>query len=777
MKNSINAIRWTSIFALVLIGLLHAASGPASFRRGQVLAARTLANPRLKHERLLPRAPLHNADQKTKARVSEAYSRLPIKFETNAGQTDAKVKFLSRGGGYGLFLTQSEAVLTLHSEKSREGVQSTVRMKIIGADPAPQIEGIDMLPGRSNYIIGKDASRWRRNVVSFAKVRYRSVYPGIDLIYYGAQRQLEYDFVVAPGADPNLIRLGFDGIDQMEIDAQGDIVLKTTNGEVRQRKPVAYQEVDGSRREIASRYDLKGKQEVGFELGEYDRSRPLVIDPVIAYSTYIGGSDDDLTGSIAVDRAGNAYVTGLTWSLDFPTSNPLQPAPGGNNNIGDVFVTKLNPEGSVVYSTYLGGSEYDDGYGIAADEDGNAYLTGRTQSPDFPTKNAMQPELATGSPFGINEDFFVTKLNAEGSALIYSTYLGGGTGQDLGLDLAIDNERNVYVAGITASNDFPTMNPLQANRAGGIDVVAAKLKADGSALVYSTYLGGGDDFFGGGDNEELNGIAVDGSGCLYLTGWTECDDFPTANPLQPTLGGEELDAFVTKINADGSAFVYSTYLGGADQDRANGITVDAFGNAYVIGITFSINFPTANPLKPVISGLNDAFVTKINREGTAILYSTYLGGAGFEDGEGIAIDRQNNVYVSGWTNSDDFPTLDAAQPIPDSQDTSDNAFAAKLKADGSRLIYSTYIGGKGYEDASGIAVDARGNAYVFGFTDSDDFPTTPGAFQRELNNPGQFRADSFITKIADPRRHHRDHDKDREDDHDSKGHHSRKARH
>jgi hypothetical protein len=432
--------------------------GPAAIHRERVSAARAHTAPRLDHERSVSRTPQPEVDRKTKARVSEAYGRLPIRFEANAGQTDAKVKFLSRGGGYSLFLTQSESVLTLRRVRPRDGAdaQSIVRMKLIGADPAPQMEGLDRLPGRSNYIIGRDASRRLRNIESFAKVRYRSVYPGIDLIYYGDRRQIEYDFVVAPDADPNMIRLGFDGADQIQIDAQGDLVLKTANGEVRQRKPVAYQEVDGSRREIASRYALKGKQEVGFELGEYDRTRPLVIDPVMAYSTYLGGSDGELASSIAVDAAGNTYVTGLTFSLDFPTSNPLQPNPGGNNGEGDVFVAKLNPEGSaLVYSTYLGGSSYDDPSGIAVDEDGNAYLTGRTESLDFPTKNPLQPDLAGGL---FDDDIFVTKLNADGSALIYSTYLGGATGQDLGLDLAIDNERNIYVAGITASRDFPTVN-------------------------------------------------------------------------------------------------------------------------------------------------------------------------------------------------------------------------------------------------------------------------------------------------------------------------------
>jgi len=770
MKYSTYAIRRWSILALALIGLLQVSAGPASVRRERVLAAQDHTAPRLNHERSVSRATQPGADQKTRARVSEAYGSLPIRFEANAGQTDAKVKFLSRGRGYNLFLTQSEAVLTLRRVNSQNGAdaQSVVRMKILGGDPAPQMEGLDRLPGGSNYIIGKDANRWRRNVTGFAKVRYRNVYPGIDMIYYGNQRQIEYDFVVAPGAAPDVIRLGFDGVNQMEIDAQGDLVLRTAGGEIRLRKPVAYQEVNGSRREVASRYALKGKQEVVFELGEYDHARPLVIDPVMAYSTYLGGSSGDIANSIAVDSAGNAYVIGRTFSSDFPTANPLQPNPGENNDQGDVYVAKLNREGSaLVYSTYLGGNNFDEGLGIAVDEEGTAYLTGQTFSLDFPTINPLQQNLAGFV------DLFVTKLSPDGSALVYSTYLGG-TGTEIGFDLAIDNERNIYVAGSTDSGDFPTVNPLQPAMAGFQDVFAAKLKADGSALVYSTYLGGT-------DFEVLVGvaIAVDGFGCLYLTGDTFSNDFPTANPLRPSHPVGDLDAFATKISANGANFVYSTYLGGDGGDIGSGVAVDTFGNAYVTGTTSSTNFPTVNPLQPVLSGETDAFVTKFNPTGSAFLYSTYFGGAGNERSNGVAVDSRNRVYITGLTNSTDFPTVDAVQPMPDSADAEPiDGFSAKLKADGSGLIYSTFLGGKGFDWAAKIAVDARGNAYVCGFTDSGDLPTTPGAVQREYRDPnGDLSTDTFITKIFAPRRHHHDHDEDCEDDNDGEGGHSRKARH
>jgi hypothetical protein len=342
---------------------------------------------------------------------------------------------------------------------------------------------------------------------------------------------------------------------------------------------------------------------------------------------------------------------------------------------------------------------------------------------------------------------------------------------EFGCDLAIDNERNVYVTGQTFSSDFPTVNPLQATPAGFIDVVAAKIKADGSALVYSTYLGGR-------GFETPSGIAVDGSGCLYVTGNTDSTDFPTANPLKPTVADGDSDAFVTKIGADGSSLVYSTYLGGSDYDDPGDITFDAFGNAYVTGLTYSLDFPTVNPLQPVLAGESDAFVTKISRNGSAILYSTYLGGDAEDWGYGIALDSRNCIYVSGYALSNDFPTLDAAQPRPDcTPDNIGDGFVTKLKADGSGLIYSTYIGGGGFDEGPVIALDAQGAAYLLRHTYSDDFPTTPGAVRQDRGSPNEGHAECFITKISASHQRRQDHDNDREGANDGEGRHSRRGRH
>ena len=432
-------------------------------------------------------AQAHPADS---ARIVEGYGKLPLAFETNQGQSDPQVKFLSRGTGYSLFLTADTAVLSLQpsvpSPLSHRGKTSdsqsalaVLQMKLVNTNPKTQLIGLDELPGRSNYFIGNDPTKWHTNVRQFSKVRYENVYPGVDLVYHGHQRELEYDFVLQPGADPRTIGMRIQGARLRP--EHGDLVLTTRAGDVRLRSPNTYQEANGVRHQVRGRYVIRSRGEVGFEVAAYDRRRALVIDPVLAYSTFLGGSSTDHFHSIAVDSAGNAYVAGDTSSIDFPTANAIQPTITGRL---DAFVTKFNADGSaLIYSTYLGGGNDDTVYGIVVNSSGNAYLAGWTFSGDFPTKNAFQSASGGGA------DTFVTKINAAGSALVYSTYLGG-TDTDFGRGIAVDSFGNAYVTGFTYSVDFPTKNAFQSANAGIPDAFVTKVSPGGSTLVYSTYLGG-----------------------------------------------------------------------------------------------------------------------------------------------------------------------------------------------------------------------------------------------------------------------------------------------
>ena len=689
----------------------------------------------------------------TDARVSESYGKLPLQFEANRGRTHQDVRFLSRGDGYSLYLTSGEAVLVLSKKRDAQASAKSValRMSLVGAARNPAVSGLDELPGKANYFIGKDPSKWRTNVPTYAKVQYQNVYPGIDLVYYGNQRQLEYDFVVAPSADPNGIVLGFKGADKLEIDAKGELVLHTKGGDIRQHKPVVYQEIDGSRKEIDGRYLIKGRNRVGFRLAAYDRGRPLIIDPVLAYSSYLGGSKNETAGGIAVDADGNAYVTGGTVSTDFPTTpGAFQTAFGGASNdgiriLGDVFVTKINAGGTaLIYSTYLGGRFGEQGNAIAIDAAGNAYVTGETLSSNFPvTANALK----TTNTNSFRGTAFVAKLDPTGSALVYSTYLGGSNAEG-GFGIAADGVGNAYVTGTTRSPDFPvTTGAFQPTFSSpfpnGSDAFVAKVNPDGTALVYSTYLGGS-------NNEAGGGIALDSGGNAFVAGTTLSADFPvTPGVVHPGFGGGQ-DIFISKLNPDGSGLLYSTYLSGTPT-FGGGIAVDAAGNAYVTG-TAGPNFPTTpGAFQPTSAGGPEAFVTKLDPAGAAMVYSTYLGGAGHDSGRGIAVDAKGNAYVTGSTDSTNFPTTE--EPLQAVIGGSTDAFVTKLNRDGTELIFSTYLGGSAFDGGTGIAVDADRNAYVIGFTRSADFRTTPGAFQPNFRDPppnpftsGTF--DAFVAKIA-----------------------------
>jgi hypothetical protein len=631
----------------------------------------------------------------------------PLRFEPNMGQAGPEVRYIARGAGYMLLLSGRAAEMVLLNS-------APVRMKLIGAANTAASQPENPLPSVSHYYIGDDPNKWHPNVPNYERVKFEQVYPGVDLVYYGNQQRLEYDFVLRPGAEPNQIRLAYSGADSMHLDSAGDLILNVHGQELRQRRPVVYQEIAGKRVEVAGGYELtKRTGEVRFAIAHYDRAKPLIVDPTLVYSTYLGGVGSDFANAVAVDNTGAAYVAGQT-GAGFPTLNAEQNTFGGNS---DAFVAKLSPSGALVYSTYLGGTGRDFGNGIAVDSTGSAYITGLT-SGGFPTLNAWQNTFGGGQ-----DDAFVAKLSPSGT-LVYSTYLGG-TGTEIGNGIGVDSTGAAYVAGRT-DGGFPTLGAVQTSFGGIFDAFVAKLSPSG-VLVYSTYLGGASD-------DEGLGIAVDSAGAAYVTG-VAGSGFPTLNAEQNTFGGAN-DAFVAKLSPTGT-LIYSTYVGGTGNDVAFGIGVDLTGAAYITGYTDG-GFPTLNALQNNYGGgLADAFVTKLSPTGT-LVYSTFLGGTGNDLGGAIAVDSTGATFVTGRT-AGGFPTLNAIQSSYGGG--SFDAFIANLSPSGA-LLYSTYLGGTGTEQGSGIATDGAGNAYVVGSTNGN-FPTLNGT-QPTFGGA----QDAFIAKLS-----------------------------
>jgi hypothetical protein len=732
------------------------------------------------------------------------YGNLPLSFESNQGQFDRNVKFTARGNGYILFLTSTEAVLSLTKVAPKSGkrplypadrtltpAQSAVlQMTVLNASRKVSISGLDELPGKTNYFIGSDPAKWQTNIATFGKVKFQGIYSGVDLVYYGNQQQLEYDFVVSAGADPNAIAIRFDG-SPVEMDSAGGLVVHTDVGEVHFLRPVAYQSVEakeqnaGKKHFIDSRFVLRGNNEIAFEVAAYDHSRPLVIDPVLVYSTYLGGSFPDEALSIAVDSSGAAYVTGITCSADFPvTAGAFQKShnggggacPTSQNSFEDAFVTKFNATGTaLVYSTYIGGSASDRGYDIAVDSSGDAYIAGQTQSSDYPVTSGAFVTHCPGGVGGCNTGV-VTKLNATGSHLAYSTYLGGNNNMGA-TGIAVNSSGEAYVTGATdgtyptTAGAYQTSNP---RNGAGLSPVFAVLNATGSACVYCTFLGGaqGHSYNPG---SQAFGVAIDSKGMAYITGWTDSPDFPTTTGAFQTKCGTDgncnglWDAFVAKLDptkSGAASLVYSTFLGGNGTDIGYGIAVDSSGNAYVTGTTGanlnpqfggsllpSPDFPTtAGAFQTACPGsctLDSAWVTKLNASGSGLLYSTYLGGANGNTDSGpfgsIALDSALNAYVTGDTSATDFPTHTPVQAS--NGGGAADAYVTELNASGSALVFSTYLGGNSLDGGVSIALDKFANMYVTGLTSSTNFPHTAGAFQTTC--PGGCKYyHGFVTKIG-----------------------------
>jgi len=612
---------------------------------------------------------------------------LPLFFFPNTGQTESAVQYIVQTPDLTAMFRRDGAVFQVH------GQQTTVRFG--GANPDVSIGGEEQLAAKINFFLGN--SGWKTDVPSYAKILYRGLYPGIDMTYGGTGRQVKSEFLIAAGANPSLIRLEYS--ETVSIDEQGGLVA----GDFREAAPEIYQASGGSRVKIAGRYRVLDQHTVGFEIGAYDASAPLVIDPTISYCTYLGGSGVTAITGVAVDASDNLYVTGWTEAINFPTAGAVQ---ASNQGGVDVIVAKLNSTGTgLQYATYIGGRANDQGAAIAVDSLGQAYVTGSTSSSNFPLV------LSNRSGLGGVTSGFALKLNAVGNTLLYSGYLGG-TIFDAGAAIAVDSNYNAYIGGTTQSSNFPTLNPTQAAFGGGTDAFITKLNSAGT-ITFSTFLGGS-------GNELVGGIAVDSVGDIFVAGGTSSTNFPVVSPYQNALSGSQ-DAFVTKISYAG-AVIFSTYLGGSggSPQQANGIALDSAGNAYITGITNSTNFPiTTGAFQTVLSGLQNVFVTKMTSTGQTLVYSTYLGGSVYDWALGIAVSAAGNAYIAGYTASPDFPQVSGVQAALNGLY---DAVVTELNFGGSALLFSTFYGGSGSDAANAIALDSNANMFTGGQTSSSNLP-------------------------------------------------------
>jgi uncharacterized protein (TIGR03437 family) len=632
-----------------------------------------------------------------------------ITFEPNVGQAPASTRFIARSGTYRLDLASASSRLTLRNAKG----SATVSLSLVGANPAPSWQQQDPLATRANYFRGADPARWHTDVPTFARVREKNLYPGIDLVYYGSSNRLEYDFVVAPHANPADIRMSYYGAESVRLDSAGNLILHTPQGDITQQKPVLYQTSASGREPIIGSFVLDHNR-ISFQVGQYDHARALTIDPTISFTSFVGGSGSEQGNAIAVDSSGNIYIAGSSNS--------------GRSDY-NVLLRKFSPAGAQIYIADLGGKDDDLGNAIAVDANGSVYLGGRTSSDDFPVLNALQPKRAGGA------DAFLVRMNQAGNGMVFSTYLGSSS-DDFISAVALDNQGAVYATG-TTGGAFPSiLGGFQIQNKGGLDAFVTKLDAQGKA-VYSTLLGGGSD-------DEGRGIAVDPNGIAYVTGTTLSDSFPTINTIYQNSRHGGVDAFLTAVNAQGNNLVYSTFLGGVFSDQGYAVALDSSNAVYVAGKTASRDFPTTGSSyqKDYAGGDNDIFVAKFLPGKADVAYVTYIGSSGSDEGFGLAVDSTGAAYVTGDTDSDKYPLSTDATQIR--RNGNREAFLSKLNPQGSALVFSTYLGGSDNDIGYGVAVDSAGNAYVTGITSSSDFPVTQGAFQTQIGGGGN--PDAFFVK-------------------------------
>ncbi|MCJ7579227.1 MAG: SBBP repeat-containing protein [Candidatus Aminicenantes bacterium] len=668
----------------------------------------------------------------------------PLYFIPNHGQFNEQVAYCARAAGYTLWITaggitfdssiQENSAITVNSKKldlssKKEGQQpisstrQVLRTSFSGTNKSMRMAPLDVTDFHVNFFIGKDRSEWRTGIPTSRAVLYQDIYPKIDLKVYGMENENIYEFIIKPGGDVLNIKLKYEGHGAAILAGEGNLTFETGQYSLQYKHPSGFLHSGESEQAIDVKFRQTGTDSFGFYVDQYDGGKELVIKQDVAiFFAEAGVGSFDMGNKIAVDSSGGVYITGRTKSIDFPVKNSQGRVFSGGD---DVFVTKLNASGTaLIYSTYLGGIFCDYGKGLSVDSNGAVYVTGITNSSDFPTSNALYDHSSGGF------DAFIAKLDPSGSKLIYSTFLGGSSDES-GQSLSVDETGSVCAVGWTQSDDFPTQNAYSDRLSGKRDVFVTKIDPSGKAFLFSTYLGGASLDFG-------KDISLGISGTIWVTGYTGSYDFPVKDAIFPELSGK-LDAFITQLDASGSALVFSTYLGGSSNDIGNAISKESKGSVFLTGYTNSGNFPIKNALDETLSGKGDAFVTKINTSTKSLVYSTFLGGSSEDSSCDIEIDSMGSVFLTGYTYSEDFPASNShSGRLSGDRD----AFVAKINASGATLVYSTYLGGNSSDYGKGIAVDQWGSAYVTGNTSSSDFPTQ-NAFNQFLSG----RDDAFITKF------------------------------
>jgi hypothetical protein len=707
------------------------------------------------HQPALDRAAGTPALTEQQQQAANAYSKLPVSFVENQGQTDPSVRYYAQGNRYAFYMTPSSVMLTFAKRRAAAAEDQAVdevalALRFVGANPKVEPHGSQRTAGVINDLRGSDPSQWHTQIPQFGEVVYADLWPNIDLRLREQSGVLKYEFHVRPGASPSDIGLAYGGAQGLSLSEDGGLQISTALGVLQDSSPVSYQEIGGVRTPVTSRYVLADSAahdgRFSFGVGSYQPDRELVIDPGVQYTTFLGGNSAENGEGIAVNSAGNAFVAGTTQSPNFPTTTGAFKRTGAAQNFADVFVTKLNAAGTaLVYSTFVGGSNMEFGHGLAIDAAGNAYVTGTTKSSNFPTTAGAFDRTINFPPncprcTTDTTDGFVFKLNAAGSALSYSTYLGG-TDIDSPRGIAVDGSGSAFVTGETlSSTDFPTTaGAFSRTLQGEYDMFVTKLNPGGSALAYSTLLGGTLS-----DNGQR--ISVDGAGNAYAVGFSRSPDFPTTPGAFDTTFNGAFDVTVTKLNPAGSALVYSTYLGGSDFDTGGTLAVDGAGSAYIAGATPSADWPTTPGAYDTTFNNGDAYVTKLNPAGSALVYSTFVGGSDFDNFSGIVLDPAGNAWLTGGSSSADFPVT------PGAPDTTLNGAGdvtiVELNSTGSSLLFATFLGGSQGDGGYDIARDPSGNIYVTGTTYSQDFPATVGAFDRVWNGDlSIFWGDAFVTKL------------------------------